>query len=132
MLPKDKKRAKTHSSNENYSTNQASRTLRIRRSRAINIDATRKFVHANHHRPFYKTKFNAVPDLKAKTTAKILSKFMYTYGIPEQILTDQGRDYESALIAELMDLFDIHKIRTSPYHPQADGLSERMVQTSKI
>ena len=30
-----------------------------------------------------------------------------------------------------MDLFDIHKIRTSPYHPQADGLSERMVQTSK-
>ena len=52
-------------------------------------------------------------------------------GIPEEILTDQGSNFTSQLLAELYRLLHVHPIRTSPYHPQTDGLVERFNQTLK-
>ena len=46
------------------------------------------------------------------------------YGIPEEIISDQGRNFESKLIAELYNLARILKLRTSPYRSQTNGQCE--------
>ena len=51
--------------------------------------------------------------------------------VPREILMDQGTNFMSKLLAELYNLLHIHPIRTSPYHPQTDGLVERFNGTSK-
>jgi hypothetical protein len=56
---------------------------------------------------------------------------MMVYGVAEQILTDQGSNFESELMHELMELLDIRKIRSSAGHAMGDGQSERMVRTMK-
>ena len=45
------------------------------------------------------------------------------------IHTDQERNYESVLFKKLCKLLDMSKTRTSRYHPQPDGLVERMNRT---
>ena len=77
------------------------------------------------------SKSYAKPDLSANQAADAFLKFMLTYGIAENILTDQGTDFESHLIEELCELLDIHKIRSTPFHPQADGFSEALVKIRK-
>ena len=54
-----------------------------------------------------------------------------TYGIPEACLTDGGREYQSKVWDALCELLDIQRLKTTPFHPQADGQSERAVQTVK-
>jgi hypothetical protein len=73
----------------------------------------------------------AKPENTAKTSAKICLAFMMVYGVAEQILTDQGSNFESELMHELMELLDIRKIRSSAGHAMGDGQSERMVRTMK-
>ena len=54
----------------------------------------------------------------AQTMAKVLwDNFIIHYGLPEKILSDQGRNFESELIADLCKLTGTKKLRTSPYHP---------------
>ena len=66
----------------------------------------------------------------AKVTAKaIWDQFMVHYGCPENIITDQGRNFESILIAELCKLAGVKKLRTTPYHPMANGQCERFNRT---
>ncbi|XP_044158409.1 uncharacterized protein LOC122944239, partial [Bufo gargarizans] len=74
----------------------------------------------------------AVPvrDQTAKTTAELFWKhFLLPYGCPEKILTDQGPAFESHLFHELCRLHNCKKIRTTAYHPQGNGLCEKMNQT---
>ena len=52
-------------------------------------------------------------------------------GIPREILTDQGSNFQSQLLRELYRLLHVDTLRTSPYHPQTDGLAERFNQTLK-
>ena len=51
------------------------------------------------------------------------------YGVPGVIHSDQGRDFESNLFAEMCRLLDIEKTRTCPYRPQSDGKIERFNRT---
>ena len=78
------------------------------------------------------TKFVQIFPLQTQTAdevAKKLLSFICLHGIPDGILTDQGANFQSELLIELCDLLDIHKLRTSPYHPECDGLSERFNRT---
>ena len=71
-----------------------------------------------------------VKDLTARTTADAFWKhFLLPYGCPERILTDQGSAFESQLFKELCTLHNCQKIRTTAYHPQGNGLCEKMNQT---
>ena len=47
-------------------------------------------------------------------------------GVPKKLLTDRGASFISALIKETCKLLKIQKLETSSYHPQANGVCEKM------
>ena len=58
----------------------------------------------------------------AQTMAKaLLDNFIIHYRLLEKILLDQGRNFESKLIANLCKLTGTKKLRTSLYHPKMNG-----------
>jgi len=72
----------------------------------------------------------AIPDMSAKTVAKILlNEVILRHGCPAKLHSDQGRNFQSELIAELCKLCSISKTKTSAYHPRCDGLVERFNRT---
>uniref|UniRef100_A0A3P9LUG1 Gypsy retrotransposon integrase-like protein 1 n=1 Tax=Oryzias latipes TaxID=8090 RepID=A0A3P9LUG1_ORYLA len=72
----------------------------------------------------------AVPDQSATTTAKYLVEGMFTrFGVPNELHSDQGRNFESRLFAEVCKSMGVRKTRTTPLHPQSDGLVERFNRT---
>ena len=71
-----------------------------------------------------------VRNQEAKTIAeKLMNEFFFRFGLPEQLHSDQGRNFEADIIKEICTIFEIKKSRTTPYHPQSDGLVERMNRT---
>ena len=61
----------------------------------------------------------ALPDATAPVVAKTLDEKVFCYfGLPEQIHSDQGAQFESQLMAELCQLWNIEKTHTTPYHPK--------------
>ena len=71
-----------------------------------------------------------VPNQEAPTVEeKLVDEVFLRFSPPEQLHSDQGRQFESVLIAEVCKLLQIRKTRTTPYHPQCDGLVERFNRT---
>ena len=65
-----------------------------------------------------------------KTTAKTLwDKIIVHYGLPKKILSEQGWNFESQLVADLCMLVGMQKVWTSPYHLQTNSQSERFNST---
>ena len=76
------------------------------------------------------TRAFALPNHQAATVARcFLNGWICLIGAPRQVHTDQGREFESALFAQLCTLFKSEKTRTSSYHPSSDGTVERWNQT---
>ena len=60
-----------------------------------------------------------------ETILNAMVEVFATYGIPHEILTDQGSVFCSRLTRAFCKLLNIDKVRTSPYHPQSNGSLER-------
>ena len=72
----------------------------------------------------------AIPNQEATTVArKLTDEFFFRFSPPEQLHSDQGRNFESEVISEVCRLLGVVKTRTTPYHPQSDGLVERFNRT---
>ena len=66
----------------------------------------------------------------ACTTARVLyNNFFSVFSFPQKLLLDQGTEFTRDVIATMCKLLGIEKIRTTPYHPQTNGLAERVHQT---
>ena len=73
-----------------------------------------------------------IPDTSAATVATaFLNVWISRYGIPLHVITDRGSQFESELFKELSTLVGFHRLRTTAYHPQANGMVERMHRTFK-
>lgn len=76
------------------------------------------------------TEAYSLPDQRAQTVAdKLITEFICRFGTPTRIHTDQGRQFESNLFASMCEILEITKTRTTPYHPQSDGMVERFNRT---
>ena len=68
--------------------------------------------------------------------AQTISEFIHEriicqHGLPRQITSDRGTEFCNDLVKELNRTYRIQHIRTTAYHPQGNGLTERMNQTIK-
>ena len=71
-----------------------------------------------------------LPSQKAEVTARAaVDEFFLRFGFPFQLFSDQGRNFESKLFEALCKMLEIHKARTTPYRPSANGQVERFNRT---
>ena len=83
----------------------------------------------------YATRYPEAIPLRSVDTGAVAEHLIQPFsrvGIPREILTDQGTNFMSQLLKELCNLLHISQIRTSPYHPQTDGLVKRFNKTLKL
>jgi hypothetical protein len=64
-------------------------------------------------------------DKTARAVAEKLFKVFCDCGcLFEELMSDQGKEFTAAVVADLLQLLAIHKIQTSGYHPQSNGPAE--------
>ena len=51
----------------------------------------------------------------------LYSAFFSRFGLPRQLHSDQGSNFQSKLVAELCSIAGINKTRTTPFYPRSDG-----------
>ena len=68
----------------------------------------------------------ALPNADAVTTAKVLYSEIFTrYGAPRHLLSDRGANFLSSLVQALCDIFSVHRVKTSSYHPASNAKCEK-------
>jgi hypothetical protein len=74
----------------------------------------------------------AIPmkDTMAKTIARHFKREVIDrFGVPREVLTDRGANFIAAFEQHLTPRFGIHHVKTTAYHPQSNGVSERFHRT---
>ena len=69
-----------------------------------------------------------------RATEKSIVEFIYEdiftrFGVPHEIVTDQGTQFTSKMMRELTEKYGIKHCKSSPYHPQDNGQVE---STNKV
>lgn len=71
-------------------------------------------------------------DSTAPVVAKAFVKtWVSRFGVPLNVTTDLGRQFEALLFEELLKLLSVNHLKTTPYHPQANGMIERWHRSLK-
>ena len=104
-----------------------------------------KRVHLDFAGPFQGAMFLVVVDahskwpevhvMKETTTGKTIQRLRETFsqfGLPEQLVTDNGPQFTSEDFAQFTKINGVKHIRCAPYHPASNGLAERFVQSLKM
>lgn len=78
----------------------------------------------------YATRWTIAKAVK-EMTSDVVVKFLYeevlmNHGSPYEIITDRGSSFLSETMKQFEEMLDIRHHATSPYHPQSNGLCERM------
>ncbi|CAB3982830.1 Transposon Ty3-I Gag-Pol poly [Paramuricea clavata] len=85
--------------------------------------------HAIPERPWEK-----LDQLRSKTSNEIIAKLkslFARYGVPDQLITDNGPPYNSEAVREFAREFEFEHITSSPGYPKSNGKSENAVRTAK-
>ncbi len=67
----------------------------------------------------------------AKETILKLKEIFSTFGLPRELVSDNGPPFSSIEFNAFCQANGIQFIRSPPYHPQSNGIAERSVQTVK-
>ena len=74
----------------------------------------------------------AVPTADAQSITQFLYDNVICYhGVPRELTSDRGTEFVNELVIIMTKKFDIRHIRTTAYHPQGNGQTERMNRTLK-
>ena len=68
-------------------------------------------------------------DIEKPIVEFIYEEIFTRFGVPREIVTDQGTQFTSKLMKELTTKYAIRHCKYSPYHPQANGQVE---STNKV
>ena len=66
-----------------------------------------------------------LPNQSAATITSALINLFSQMGMPDAVHSDQGRNFESAILRQSLDAFGISKSYTTAYHPEGDGMVKR-------
>ena len=107
-------------------------------------DAPWKRIHVDFAGPFQGSMFMVIVDAHSKwlevvpmstimteKTLDVVRSMFARYGLPEQLVSDNGPQFISSEFERFMKENGIKHIRTSPYHPASNGEAERFIQTFK-
>ena len=68
-----------------------------------------------------------VPDQKATRIVQLVAEEVVPmFGVPEALLSDRGTNLLANVIMDVCSLLGITKLNTTAYHPQCNGMVERM------
>jgi hypothetical protein len=71
----------------------------------------------------------AIPNEEASTvTEALVTNFFCHFGIPRELHSDQGRNFESHLLQEVLQRLGVSKTCTTPLHPQSDCMVEHYIK----
>ena len=101
-------------------------------------------IHVDFAGPFYHQSFLIVVDAHSKwpeviamksttavATIQELRRLFAAYGLPEQLVSDNGPQFVSSEFVNFLKGNGVKHIRCAPYHPSSNGAAERFVQTFK-
>lgn len=60
-----------------------------------------------------------------------ISGWISRFGVPLEVVTDRGSQFQSEFFANLSSIIGFHHIRTTSYNPRANGIIERFHRTLK-
>ena len=63
--------------------------------------------------------------------AFVYEEVICRHGVPQRITSDRGSEFVNELIKALTRVYKIHHIKTTAYHPQGNGQTERVNSTLK-
>ena len=64
-----------------------------------------------------------------KNADTLVDKYIPRHGAPEQLHSDQGRNLIAKVVIDVCDILQTHKTRTTPFHPQSDRATKRVIPT---
>lgn len=102
-------------------------------------------LHIDYAGPYLNRMFLVVIDAHSKwpevvvmknatsaTTITALRNMFARFGLPDQIVSDNGSQFTSNDFEQFLKSNGIYHIKSAPYHPATNGLAERFVQTFKL
>ena len=75
------------------------------------------------------TRLTPIPNKNAETVAAAILNWIYLFGVPQSIISDQGREFCNELSQNIMSALNIEHKTTTPYHPQCNAAAERFNRT---
>lgn len=70
-------------------------------------------------------------NIASSTVIQSMKEIFSRHGIPETVISDNGTQYSSREFRKFAEEWGFHHVTSSPNYPQANGKSERAVQTVK-
>ena len=69
----------------------------------------------------------AAPDQKAIRIARLIAEELFPmFGVPDALLSDRGANLLAHVMQDVCQLLGVKKLNTTSYHPQCDGMVERL------
>lgn len=93
-------------------------TPRMNRYIIVGIDCFTRFIY-----------LQAAKDTTASIFADFLTRYIGEFGVPETILTDNAKTFQSKQISDISKSFGFKHINSTPLHSEGNSIAERAIQS---